>query len=66
MSFEYLTANEAAGRAGVTRRTITRWIESGRLNPAARLPGETGALLFLPADVDAAAALTPSPEGAEA
>lgn len=53
VTFEYLTANEAAERAGRSRRTITRWIRDGRLKPAAQLPGPTGALLFRPADVDA-------------
>lgn len=69
MPFDYLNANEAAERAGVSRRTITRWIESERLKPAAQLPGATGALLFLPADVDNAKDLESalaSPEGAEA
>ena len=64
MPFDYLTANESAERAGVSRRTITRWIESGRLAPVAKLPGDTGALLFDPDDVDAAARpLAPAPTG---
>lgn len=65
MPFDYLTANEAADRAGRSRRTITRWIESGRLKPAERLPGQTGALLFLPEDVDAAAAADLVPASTE-
>lgn len=63
MSFDYLTANEAAERAGRSRRTITRWISSGRLKPVAKLPGDTGALLFYGADVDAAAAQSPEKVG---
>lgn len=55
MPFDYLTANEAAERAGCSRRTITRWINAGKLTPVAKLPGDTGALLFDPAAVDAAA-----------
>jgi excisionase family DNA binding protein len=51
--FDYLTAEQAAERAGVTRRTIRRWTASGRLDAAVRLPG---AHLFRPADVDAAMA----------
>ena len=58
MDFTYLTANEAAERAGVTRRTITRWVAAGRLTPAAKLPGETGSLLFRPDDVDLAIGVT--------
>lgn len=51
---DLLTARQAAETAGVTRRTITRWIAAGRLSPAAQLPGQTGALLFRPDDVEAA------------
>ena len=65
MPFDYLTANESAERAGVSRRTITRWIESGRLTPATKLPGDTGAMLFDPSDVDAAANRVPSPAGSD-
>lgn len=50
---ELLTADQAAERAGVTRRTISRWAESNRLPTALRLPGDKGARLFHPADIDA-------------
>ena len=50
---ELLTAAQVAEMAGVARRTVTRWVEKGKLTPAHRLPGETGALLFAPADVEA-------------
>lgn len=56
MAFDYLTSEQAAERTGKSRRTIRRWVAAGRLRPAVRL-GEppTGALLFRPEDVDAAA-----------
>lgn len=50
---ELLTADQAAERAGVTRRTISRWAESERLPTALRLPGDKGARLFRPSDIDA-------------
>ena len=60
---DLLTAAQVAEKAGVDRRTVTRWVEKGKLAPAIRLPGETGALLFSPVDVEAL--LTPSePDGA--
>jgi excisionase family DNA binding protein len=54
MTFHLLTATQAAERAGITRRTLTRWIASGRIAPTVQLPGRTGAMLFHPDDVDAA------------
>ena len=57
---ELLTAAQVAEMAGVARRTVTRWVEKGKLTPALRLPGETGALLFAPGDVDALLAATRS------
>lgn len=54
VDFTYLTATQAAERADVSRRTITRWVSSGRLTPALKLPTVTGNLLFRPEDVDAA------------
>lgn len=72
---DLIGADEAARVAGVNRRTITKWADDGVLPVATRLPGGTGARLFDRLDVvriakerrDARlAALTPSPEGAEA
>lgn len=51
---DLLTAEQAAERAGVNRRTISKWADSGRLPVALRLPGATGARLFRVSDVDAA------------
>lgn len=49
---DLLTTQQAAERLGVSRRTLTRWVESGKLAIADRLPGETGAFLFEPAALD--------------
>jgi excisionase family DNA binding protein len=49
-----LSTAEAAERAEVHVRTIHRWVETGRLEPFHKLPGETGSYLFLAASVDAA------------
>ena len=67
-----LTTAEAAAAIGLQSvSTISRWVESGRISPAMKLPGATGPFLFDPAEVERvraeyAATLTPSPEGAEA
>lgn len=48
-----LTTAQVATRAGVHVRTIHRWVASGRLSPALKIPGKTGPLLFDAAEVDA-------------
>jgi DNA-binding XRE family transcriptional regulator len=47
-----ITANQAAAQVGVNRRTITKYVETGRLTPAMKLPGTKGAWLFRQADID--------------
>lgn len=42
----YVTAAEAAGRIGVSRRTIARWIEAGRI-PGAKRQRVPGGFRFL-------------------
>jgi excisionase family DNA binding protein len=56
MSPDFLTADQAAERIGVNRRTITKWSDTGRLPEAMRLPGSTGARLFHPDEVERVAA----------
>lgn len=51
-----LTTAQVVERTGKHRRTIERWIASGRLIAAERLPGPTGDRLFRVEDVDRAAA----------
>lgn len=36
----------------INRSTLTRWVEKGKIVPAYQLPGNRGAFLFDPADVD--------------
>lgn len=44
---------EAAERKGVDRSTFFRWVQLGKIKPVMKLPGQTGAMLFDPAEVDA-------------
>lgn len=54
------TADVCALR-GVNRSTVKRWVDSGRLTPAQKLPGKTGAMLFRRSDVEGLTAdATPS------
>lgn len=50
---DFLTTAQVADAKGVNPRTVARWVKSGRLPYAVKVPGETGAYLFDPADVDA-------------
>lgn len=43
---------EAAAVIGVQRSTLSHWIAKGRISPAMKLPGTTGALLFERAEVE--------------
>lgn len=49
-----LTAAELARQYGRNVRTVHRMVRSGRLSPAMKLPGRTGALLFRAEDAEAA------------
>lgn len=37
----------------INRSTLTRWVEQGKITPIYRLPGDRGAFLFDPNDVEA-------------
>jgi excisionase family DNA binding protein len=37
---------------GIDRGTLSRWISAGKIIPALRMPGQTGAYLFHRADVE--------------
>lgn len=50
---DLIGSREAAELLQVDRSTFTRWVALGRIAPAYRLPGATGALLFRAADVTA-------------
>lgn len=53
---DLMTAAQAAEVLGCSQRTVARMAEDGRLTPALKLPGETGAYLFEPAEVERAKA----------
>lgn len=50
---EYITTAEAMRRLGYKdRSSITRYVADGRLTPAMKLDGRTGAYLFDPAEIE--------------
>ena len=53
---QLLTTAEAAQRLHVDRSVVIKLVAQGRLVPAMKLPGRTGAHLFQPAEVDRFAA----------
>lgn len=48
----YLGTVEACERIGIDRSTMTRWVQSGRIKFAQRMPGPKGVYLFDPAEVE--------------
>lgn len=52
MASDLISTAEAAERRGVVPQTIARWVSQGKLVPAHKLAGRTGAMLFRPEDVD--------------
>ncbi len=50
---DYLTTAQVAELAHRTVTTVNRWAAEGRLKPAHKLPGDTGAYLYARTDVDA-------------
>ena len=53
MSSDLLSTKQVAERRGVTVSAVSRWVTAGKLTPALKLEGRTGAMWFRPADVDA-------------
>lgn len=53
---DLLTSVETAHMLGIDRSTLTRWVQSGRIAPAMKLPGKRGPALFSPEAVEALAA----------
>lgn len=49
-----VTAREVVTQRGVSHRTLLRMIDASEIEPAQKLPGDTGAYLFEPAEVDRA------------
>lgn len=56
MTADLIGTHEAATRLAVSVRTVHRLVAHGRLTPAAKVPGATGAYLFHPDHVAALAA----------
>ena len=54
-----VTTAEAAAALDRSVKTVTRWVESGRLTPVKRLPGKRGAMFFDAADIEALLAQEP-------
>jgi excisionase family DNA binding protein len=50
---ELVTSAEAAELLAVDRSVIVRYVQSGKLVPARKLPGRTGSYLFARSDIDA-------------
>ncbi|WP_279586870.1 helix-turn-helix domain-containing protein [Canibacter zhoujuaniae] len=44
---------EAAAVIGVSRMTVKRWADSGRITPQMKLRGSNGPVLFKTADIEA-------------
>lgn len=53
---ELIGSSEVCRILQINPSTVGRWVESGRLTPAHKLPGRNGAYLFHRADIDAIAA----------
>lgn len=47
-----LTTSQVARKLGRTTTTVLNHVKAGRLQPAVKLPTETGAYLFDPAEVE--------------
>lgn len=41
-----ITAKEKAAELGVSRATLTRWVQAGKITPAYKADGPTGVMLF--------------------
>lgn len=47
-----LTTGEAVERLNIDRSTLTRWVASGRIEPAHKGPGRTGGYVFAADEVE--------------
>ena len=48
----FLTSSQACGILGISLATLTRWVASGRVEAAQKLPGKTGAFLFAAGEIE--------------
>lgn len=49
---EHLTSADACQVLHIDRSTLSRWVSSGRIAPAMKLPGVRGPFLFAPEEVE--------------
>ncbi len=49
---QLLSSADACAALGIDRSTLTRWVQSGKVTPAQKLGGRTGAYLFTSAEID--------------
>lgn len=49
---ELIGGTQAATVLGISRQTLLRWIQIGKLTPTQKLPGPNGAYLFNPITVN--------------
>ncbi|MFM8155410.1 MAG: helix-turn-helix transcriptional regulator [Actinomycetes bacterium] len=48
-----VSAREVCELLHISRSGLDRWLDAGRLTPALKLPGKTGAYLFHRSDIEA-------------
>jgi predicted site-specific integrase-resolvase len=53
---KFLGSTEVCDRIGIDRSTLTRWIQTGRIAYAQKIPGRNGVYLFDPVEVERARA----------
>lgn len=46
-----VTSAQACEELGIDRSTLSRWVASGRIEPALKAPGARGSFFFDPAEV---------------
>lgn len=47
-----MASAQVCDHIGFDRSTLSRYVQLGRITPAVKLPGRTGAMLFRPEDVE--------------
>lgn len=52
MPNELLTSAETCEALSIDRSTLSRWVASGRIQTAFKMPGRTGGFLFAPTEVE--------------
>lgn len=49
---QLVTSAEVCTALSIDRSTLTRWVASGRIQSAMKMPGKRGAFLFAPTEVE--------------